>query len=678
MAKVSWDDYTPINASSQNQQNNAPVSWSNLTPIPQPHSAIENIGAGIVSPAIAAGNLVLHGAHKIAPSLIGHHTIPEIPHDRGVQYALGNIIGTTGAQFIPGLDVGADIGEAAEGAGAAARLARLPSKLPSFAQRAVKGGGIAFATSPGNVEQRGISAGLGGVLSSAVPAVGNILKMPVNTLKNVSKNVVAKAVNPLQDFVHTSLNGRVGDASAEDALGGAYQSAKKAVNWEGLQPLAQKADEAQMQQPLLPSTTAPKKLPPDIQKKYNLLQKKPSTISYPGTLKLMTELKQRDPAYTIQDLHGIEKEVLPGTLPSQSFNPKTYKDQGQAILEQAQNQENDDPSTFKGLANQIQTKLNLAPTSFEKAIAQKKAINQMPSSWDKTTNDAKINASRHYAGLLGHALDNSVKDQASTPEAQNFLNQWHTQRKNYGDLQQFYNNPNKVASFDPALKNHLENGNYDLALNNYIPKAGETSPVKIEALQHLVGNDDLAHKTLLNQFLQKYKNPNTQQIDALKLGKAINAGNVSPTLMPLLTHDEKVGLGNIVHSKNIADSIQKSPGIVNRLSRHPLVTGASGAILGHGVGLPLVLSPLSFLGGAEAPKTAQNMLARAYEDHADKLLKSGRLDRLKELSDLFDEKGGRIAPQKPPTRLKTTLQKLSPVTRRVGQSALLAPGQTVF
>lgn len=728
MAKVSWSELTPISTPSQTAsvppQGN--VSWSNLTPVSQPtpqYGTSQNIVAGLASPFISAANLGAKGMSTIDQRLLDLHSemfggkapqqaqqqIPQVPHTPGVAYDIGNIAGLGATQFVPGLDVMGDVGEGAAGAGALGRAGALVSKVPKFAQRAVKGGGISYATTPGTRQDRAFSSVLGGALTGIVPMAGGLLKIPARALQKSSKNIVSKAVMPLHNFIHGSIASRISGSDPENTLGYAYNNAKEAVDWDKLQPMAQEADKAQIQeaaqqptaqivkqplQPLqagrvyppgtnreeYPTALNPRPIPPDILEKYNQIQQDPELLKpenqgkqIQAEQKLMLELHRRDPTHSIpEDLYGWdvdpESADVAGIAQKTGYNPQSYLTEAQKVLQQAHAQEASDPNTYKGISDLIQGKIDRAPASFDQALMQKKAINQMPSSWDKTTNDAKINMTRKYAHLLGSALDSNVEQNSTTPEAQNFLTDWRDQRQKYGHLQNYYTDPTK-GTFSPTLKNHLENGNFEAAVDQYVPKPNEGGGSKIRQFQALVGDPDEADNALLGQFLKKRKTP-TGQIDTLGLAKAIQQGKVSQALMPLLTHDEKVGLGNISHVNSIAKNVKQSNGIIPRLARSGIGAGAM-AMIGKHLGLPYELVAPAAAAGAYAPGKIERVMGDRYAQRAEHLLNTGQIDKLRELSDLFDEKGTPIPKTRAPRPIR---ERLAPAARAAGVGTLLFPG----
>lgn len=684
---VSWADVQEIEpsqmtgAAAQKTPQGAPVSAA-----PPKYSTFHNVVAGATAPVIAGINLGLKGTDEVGQQLAklhddlfsGHQTyppapqVPQMKYDPGIAHTTGNIASLIGTQFIPGLDVTADIGKGAEASG---MVGKIGSNIPSMVQRAGKGAGLAYVTTPGTAKQRGVSAAMGGALIGGGSVLGKMIKIPKAIRQRVAKSITSKAINPLKDFVHNSLDNRLANITPKDTLGTAYENAKKAANWDGLKPLAQKADQS-LSTPVYADSEKNISLPPDLQNEWNNLQNEWDLTPNEDQGKLLN--KQRDlyrkarQKYNILPPQFIERAITGGKnedVPVNGFSPLSYINKAQGLLHAAHEEEKADTATFKGLTAKIQEKINKAPTSFEEAIAQRKAINRMPSSWGKEANDVKVSRTRAYARLLGRALDESVNEQASTPQAQDFSNEWQNQRRNYGHLQQFYNNLNKNSDFDPQLKTALERGNYQQALQQYLPNVNETEPVKIAALQNLIDNPKDAQNVILKQSLNKYITPDGK-IDGIKLGQAINQGKISQTLLPLLTHDEKVGLGNLVHSNSIAKSIKKSPGVIHQIAKHPWMSGALMTLVGHHLGVPLELSPASFISGATLPKSIENALARHYENHANELVKSGRLDRLKELSDIFDERGTPREHELPPS----SFQQIMP---KVLSGTALTPGATM-
>ena len=203
----------------------------------------------------------------------------------------------------------------------------------------------------------------------------------------------------------------------------------------------------------------------------------------------------------------------------------------------------------------------------------------------------------------------------------------------------------------------------------YLLNVPFTLHVTVGTFPGLVGNPDEADKALLRQFLQKYKTP-TGQINSLALSKGIQQGNISPALMPLFTHDEKVGLGNISHVDSIAKNVKKSDGIIPRLARSGVGATITGLLAKH-LGLPYELIAPAAIAGGVAPSKIGGALGDRYAARAADLLNNGRIDKLRELSDLFDERGERI-PQVPTPSPASS--RLAPVAQAAGIGTLLFPG----
>ncbi len=122
---------------------------------------------------------------------------------------------------------------------------------------------------------------------------------------------------------------------------------------------------------------------------------------------------------------------------------------------------------------------------------QKQKINEMPLNWAAGQSPDTRMAQR-ASGEMGSALDDFVNSQATTPESQNFVNNWNNQRQLYGKLMDFYKKPAPRGKISTSLYNELEAGNFGNYLKKFMPKQGE-SDYKLGRLQGLV-DDPSAHQ----------------------------------------------------------------------------------------------------------------------------------------------------------------------------------------
>lgn len=127
----------------------------------------------------------------------------------------------------------------------------------------------------------------------------------------------------------------------------------------------------------------------------------------------------------------------------------------------------------KALLSAVQDRINRAPNNFSDAIGEKQAINQIPSNWS-VLQKPEIRMAQRTAGKMGDALDTFIASKATTPKAQNFVSEWGSQRKLYGQLQSFYQKPTPKGGFSTPMYNDLESGNFEHYLTNFLPKEAQS------------------------------------------------------------------------------------------------------------------------------------------------------------------------------------------------------------
>ena len=303
-------------------------------------------------------------------------------------------------------------------------------------------------------------------------------------------------------------------------------------------------------------------------------------------------------------------------------------------LEEATNEAAMDPDVSGGLATKME-KLKRPIESYQDAIKLKKNINNL-ANWDATARNTENRLARLYSGRLGNALDESIDQTGSKAEGQNqeairnFANQWRNQRNIYGKLQEFYRNPT-TGKFSQSMKNMFDNEDYEKAVQQFVPRANEDAS-KLMQFRNLVGDHTNADHAILQKALTPYLDKDGQ-IDALKLGEAVNKNKLSPAIGQLLTDPEQKSLAQIINSKNVSDELIKNPTILKRMARHPFFTAATLGLSAHLGGAPM--SAASGMGGAAylGMPAIQKAFAAAAERKAAELIEKGEWDKLKGVGD---------------------------------------------
>lgn len=185
---------------------------------------------------------------------------------------------------------------------------------------------------------------------------------------------------------------------------------------------------------------------------------------------------------------------------------KSLKDIENDLVQKA----NMNPKVFDPLVKEVDFRIDNAPSSYQEAVQTRSAINDIPSSWDKTTNDKTVKLSRSLAGKLGNALDNQTMiNSDANPAANNFFKNWLQMRKNYGSAKGFEQLP--VGKKEGALKlqyytplsRDIQNNDIlpDEIMSHFMPKKG----AGINTMQHygqLIDNESVGKNVIRDNYLQ--------------------------------------------------------------------------------------------------------------------------------------------------------------------------------
>lgn len=162
------------------------------------------------------------------------------------------------------------------------------------------------------------------------------------------------------------------------------------------------------------------------------------------------------------------------------------------------------------LINEINDRIDNPPHSFQDAIAQRSAINEIPQNWDKTTNNLLVSRSRNLSQQMGSALDKQVMQNSSTvPNSQDFYNNWTNIRNNYGKMKNFQSLPvgNKAGGlslqYNKNLASDMQNNDTlpDQIMNHFMPKQGKGTLNMIH-YSNLIGDDKAGQQIIRDNYLQ--------------------------------------------------------------------------------------------------------------------------------------------------------------------------------
>jgi len=346
-------------------------------------------------------------------------------------------------------------------------------------------------------------------------------------------------------------------------------------------------------------------------------------------------------AYEAAKKKASDWKGMAQSAPEEKFDNSEYLTEANKVLEDAQNEESQRPA-LKGLSSSVQELIDRAPKSFKNAIKHKQAINDLPDSYEQPISNSNSALRRQYAGRLGQALDNQVQNNATTYESQTFVKNWLQKRKDWGNLQKFYQAPGSAtgrADFDPTLKKALENGDFDKYTSSFIPKSGE-GMAKVQALGRLVGDHEKAggmiNKQALKGMLSEDSNGNLQ-VDPHKLANYMAQSKNSDSVKLLFPHSEKEAIGNLHFAKNISSQLNKSKGKIGHLATDAILRYGLPSGIGYEEGKKYGSPKMGALAGLAVGKIAPEYISKVFQNIANKAIESGRIKDLHNIGSLFDD-----------------------------------------
>lgn len=591
--------YTPTLADTPPVKKGYTPTLADTPPPRKPFGFFHNVGAGAGNFWVNVGNNITKQsagmADKIFPkgskfrqAIDEENTpIPKFRSDQNWESDIGNIIG--GIPFYAGGEgTLAKIGAGAE------KLIPSLEKVPSLVGRMLKSGGATGITSvagndPNN--NKGTEFAEAALPGALLPVGGmfanKVLTIPKKYTLNASKQIMSRMVEPLKNHVSSEFNNYLSGVNGAKFLGDSYKNAKnKAMAISEIEPHAQALDKS---------------------------------LNIPSSTNLIAgQSKNNFPNYT----NELGRQL--GDFEDRTEQAPRWADAGKKL---------------NILDNNI-------PNSFKDAVIQRQEINDM-GDFGKNSNITSSVQSALNKGIpnLHQALQEDVGNLAkniNSPEASNFVNKWNEANQNYANYKQFHNN----AATNLKSQENLDNGNFAKELSNYVPKKGEDLS-KIETLQQITGNPDMANKAILHQFLENYRLPDSEGItyNTDKLANDLHSGKISPAMAALMPANAKLGMGNIIKSKAIAKQLKENPTVLDDLAKHRLTAGMIGGVGTHLLGGSPTASAIGGVMGMYAPSMVKNNLSKAWATQAENLINEGDLSKIER--DLSNEMNNPVSAKSP-------------------------------
>jgi len=203
------------------------------------------------------------------------------------------------------------------------------------------------------------------------------------------------------------------------------------------------------------------------------------------------------------------KEAAEKADKGKGFDNTHYKDTTMSILKDLKEQENEDPTFYSPVVKAVQEKLDFIPKSYSSAVAQRSALNRMPSTWE-LTNKPIANMLKGISGKMKGALDEQIdKNAQDNPEAQDLANKWKDHRRNYQFLKSFDQTPVAMRNQAAVLKYNKPQAESlvgevptENALQHFLPKSTDKDILKMEHFANLTGNPELARQALKAEYVR--------------------------------------------------------------------------------------------------------------------------------------------------------------------------------